>query len=71
MPIRPRPFTYRCDECGWSATVAPVSDALGPNDIHHRCGNCGNPALQRGTPSRLQALIATLKRDLGGRPPGM
>lgn len=71
MAIRPDPFTYRCDLCGWYATVAPVSDALRPHEIHRHCPNCGNPELQRTTPSRIQALMATLKRDLGGRPSGI
>lgn len=30
MPIRPRPFTFACGNCGWKKTVAPLSDALGP-----------------------------------------
>ena len=65
MPIRPRPFTYRCPDCGWCATVAPVSDALRPHEIYNYCPNCKNPALQRGTPSRMQAIMAELRRDLG------
>ena len=68
MPIRPRPFTYRCDDCGWCATVAPASDALGPEDIFTRCPNCANPALRCVSPSRMQAIMATLRRDLGYRP---
>lgn len=67
-PERPRPFTYQCEDCGWHTTVAPASYDLQPHEVRTQCENCGNPSLQRRTPSRLQALMATLKRDLGNRP---
>nr|WP_225923548.1 MULTISPECIES: DNA repair protein RadA [Pseudomonas] len=45
MPIKPRPFTFVCDECGWKKTVAPRSDALRPGDWFARCPKCGSEAL--------------------------
>lgn len=45
MPIKPRPFTYICDECGWSKTMAPRSDALRPGEWLDRCSKCGSKAL--------------------------
>ena len=35
MPIKPRPFTFVCGECGWKKTVAPRSDVLGPGGMVH------------------------------------
>lgn len=45
MPVKPRPFTYVCDECGWRKTVAPRSDALQPGEWLDRCSKCGGRAL--------------------------
>lgn len=28
MPMKPKPITYACEECGWTKTVAPRSNAL-------------------------------------------
>jgi hypothetical protein len=33
MPVRPRPFTFECGECGWKKTVAPQSDCLRPGGL--------------------------------------
>jgi len=30
MPIKPRPFTFVCEDCKWKKTIAPRSDALMP-----------------------------------------
>ena len=45
MPMKPKPFTFVCDECGWKKTVAPRSDALGPGDWFACCPKCGGEAL--------------------------
>ena len=45
MPIKPKPFTFVCDDCGWKKTVAPRSDALGPDDLFAHCPKCGSEAL--------------------------
>lgn len=37
MPMKPKPFTYMCEECGWTKTVAPRSDALSPGEWFDRC----------------------------------
>lgn len=38
MPIKPRPFTFECEGCGWTKTVAPRSDALcGRRSIGTHC----------------------------------
>ncbi len=40
MSIRPSPMHYTCRACGWSKTVAPLSDALGPGDFYSACPAC-------------------------------
>lgn len=46
MPIRPSPLRYTCPACGWSKTVAPQSDALGPGDFYGACPRCHHSPLQ-------------------------
>ena len=41
MPIKPRPFTFECEGCGWTKTVAPRSDALAPGVWFYLCPMCG------------------------------
>lgn len=45
MPMKPRPFTLVCDDCGWKKTVAPRSDALGAGEWFAHCPKCGSEAL--------------------------
>nr|WP_072341005.1 MULTISPECIES: hypothetical protein [unclassified Pseudomonas] len=58
MPIRPRPFTFVCDTCGWKKTVAPLSDALVPGDWFERCERCGNEALTLRPANRIDRALA-------------
>jgi Zn finger protein HypA/HybF involved in hydrogenase expression len=46
MPVKPRPFTYECEACGWRKTVAPRSDALRPGEWFDACPKCGAEALK-------------------------
>lgn len=46
MPIRPKPFTFVCDTCGWKKTIAPLSDALGPGEWMDKCPKCGSNELR-------------------------
>jgi predicted SprT family Zn-dependent metalloprotease len=46
MPMKPRLFTYVCEECGWKKTVAPRSDAMTPGEWLDRCLKCGSKALK-------------------------
>lgn len=63
MPIRPKPTTYVCPACGWSKTVAPLSDALMPGEYFHNCPACGHTGLtQRSSgPNPLGLLSAALR----------
>ena len=58
MPIRPTPMHYRCPACGWSKTVAPRSDALGPGDFYDACPQCQHTPLESQPAGALQAEVA-------------
>ena len=60
MPIRPRPFTFVCGECGWKKTVAPRSDALGPGEWFKQCPKCGSEALKRRAAGWVERTLAEL-----------
>lgn len=47
MPIKPKPFIYFCESCGWKKTVAPRSDALMPGEYYDCCPKCGANHLKR------------------------
>ena len=58
MPMKPRPFTYVCEECGWKKTVAPRSDALGPGEWFDQCPKCGSKALRMRAAGWFEGAIA-------------
>lgn len=55
MPVRLRPSTLVCCECGWKKTVAPLSDALSPADW---CERCGHDALSLQATSAIDRILA-------------
>jgi predicted RNA-binding Zn-ribbon protein involved in translation (DUF1610 family) len=65
MPVRPHAHTYTCPQCGWSKTVAPRSDALGPGDHFSRCPVCGNGSLVTRPADALASTLATGLQTLG------
>ena len=67
MPIKPRPRTYCCTQCGWQRTTRPASDALMPGDHFSECPKCGG-ALQTRSPTALDELTSArdaITRALG------
>lgn len=58
MPVRPRPFTFICCECGWKKTVAPLSDVLNPTDWCERCERCGHESLTLQPASAIDRILA-------------
>ncbi len=62
MPMRPRPFTFVCDNCGWKQTVAPLSDVLRPGEWFERCPKCGSQKLRQRAAGWLERTAAELVR---------
>lgn len=60
MPIKPRPFTFVCCECGWKKTVAPLSDALGPGERFKQCPKCGSEPLKIRAAGWVERTLAQL-----------
>ena len=60
MPIKPRPFTFVCGECGWKKTVAPRSDVLGPGEWFMQCPKCGSEALKMRAVGWVERTLAEL-----------
>lgn len=58
MPIRPTPMHYACPACGWSKTVAPRSDALGPSNFYRACPQCQHSPLESKPVSALRGEVA-------------
>jgi hypothetical protein len=58
MPMKPRPFTYVCEERGWKKTVAPRSDAMVLGEWLDRCSKCGSKTLKIQTPGWLAGMKA-------------
>lgn len=65
MPIKPRPFTFVCEDCNWKKTIAPRSDALMPGDWFVTCPKCGSTALKMRAAGWLEAAIAELMARRG------
>ena len=61
MPIKPRPFTFVCEDCKWKKTIAPRSDALMPGDWFASCPKCGSTALKMRAAGWLEAALAELR----------
>ena len=40
--LSPKPFKYKCKECGYSKIVKPKSDALNLADFNSTCPKCKN-----------------------------
>lgn len=64
MPIAPPPTTYTCLACGWSKTVAPRSDALGPGDYYRACPKCAHAPLATSRAGAAQAVLGQLSEQL-------
>jgi Zn finger protein HypA/HybF involved in hydrogenase expression len=60
MPIKPRPFTFVCGECGWKKTVAPRSDALGAGECFKQCPKCGNEMFEIRAAGWVERTLAQL-----------
>lgn len=60
MPIKPRPFTYECEGCGWTRIVAPQSDALRPGEWFDQCPKCGSKALKMRSAGWFEGMLAKL-----------
>ena len=43
MPIAPKPFKYKCPNCGYSKIVKPKSDVINPIEWNNICPKCQNP----------------------------
>lgn len=60
MPIKSRPFTFECEACDWTKTVAPQSDALRPGEWFGQCPKCGSKALKMRTAGWFEGAVAEL-----------
>jgi len=40
--IAPKPFKFKCKQCGYSKIIKPKSDALNPLDFIRTCPKCNN-----------------------------
>lgn len=60
MPMKPRPFTFVCGECGWKKSVVPQSDALGPGEWFKLCPKCGSEALKMRVAGWVERRLAEL-----------
>jgi len=40
MPIKPQPFTLKCQKCGKTKKVSPKSDAMDIRDLIQKCSSC-------------------------------
>ena len=58
MPIRPPSRLFRCPACGWSKTVIPRSDALGPGDYYNACTQCHHSPLESQPVGALEGEVA-------------
>jgi len=63
MPIAPPSTTYTCPACGWSKTVTPRSDALGPGDYYRACPKCAHAPLATSRASAAQAALGQLSEQ--------
>ncbi len=64
MPIAPSPKTYTCPACGWSKTVTPRSDALGPGDYYTVCPKCAHAPLTTSRANAAQAALGQLSDQI-------
>lgn len=40
--IKPTPYSVGCDDCNWSKSFAPQSDAIMPGERPKQCPGCGS-----------------------------
>lgn len=55
---------YTCPACGWSKTVAPLSDALGPGDFYSACPACLHSPLESRPASAMQGQLAQVANTI-------
>lgn len=62
MPVRPAPFTYKCQSCGWAKTFAPCSDVLFEK-YPDACPKCGKADLVHEIESNMYSKFKSLIGD--------
>ncbi|AUT50524.1 hypothetical protein C2L66_00775 [Paraburkholderia caribensis] len=68
MPVRPAPFTLKCNQCGWKHTFAPRSDVMTPDmDSRSHCPRCGAHTLVRLQPNLIEWISGGFSQIWWGR----
>lgn len=60
MPIKPKPWIFKCPSCQWQKLIAPQSDVLMPGEYFDSCPECGCDSLKQESATVLQHLWAGL-----------
>lgn len=61
MVVKMKPFTVKCQNCGWHKVVAPKSDVLIDNDYPEACPVCESKEICKEDVGFLTSLFSSLK----------
>lgn len=56
--IKPSPYSANCDDCNWSKSFAPQSDAIMPRERPKQCPQCGSDKITYKTLNGIMAQLA-------------
>lgn len=60
--IKPTPYKLSCEDCAWSKSFAPQSDAIMPGERPKNCPQCDSGKLKYSRVSSIVTLLSKLMR---------
>lgn len=66
MAVKPQPWAYECNQCGWRKVVMPKSDCLIFEPVD-QCPQCHSENISRVVLSPMEQMIENLVRIMMGR----
>ena len=66
MAVKPQPWVYECDDCGWRKVMAPKSDCIMESPIKS-CPRCNSSYISRIEVSIAELMVEKLVKLMSGR----
>ena len=66
MAVKPQPWAYRCEQCGWRKVIAPNSDCIMDAPVE-KCPSCSSENINHVKLSITESMAEKLVQIMMGR----